>query len=307
MKLNASSSSSQNNSCCDDMEVKGLVVWREALHKVHTAAQLAMVQHALEASIAWDKSIMKAVSPPQNAQTVGNLMFLLQNCQFCHSGDNEDKLLLCDGCDKGYHTYCFRPKMETIPDGDWYCHQCLNQAKGEKNCIVPRGKWYCSNCVSKHPKKKSTRRSQSTTMPLTPTTTTTTTTTSPIKTTDESTTNSTESIPIRLNKELAPCRQVLDDLESHDEAWPFLLAVNTKQFPTYRKVIRNPMDLQTIGKRLSQNEYKSRDEFVSDVRLIFDNCETFNEDNSPVGKAGHTLRLFFETRWADLTSGKSQV
>jgi hypothetical protein len=43
----------------------------------------------------------------------------MQNCQFCHSGDNEDKLLLCDGCDKGYHTYCFKPKMENIPDGDW--------------------------------------------------------------------------------------------------------------------------------------------------------------------------------------------
>ena len=22
-------------------------------------------------------------------------------------------------CDKGYHTYCFKPKMENIPDGDW--------------------------------------------------------------------------------------------------------------------------------------------------------------------------------------------
>lgn len=48
-----------------------------------------------------------------------SFFFLLQNCQFCHSGDNEDKLLLCDGCDRGYHTYCFRPKMENIPDGDW--------------------------------------------------------------------------------------------------------------------------------------------------------------------------------------------
>lgn len=47
------------------------------------------------------------------------IIFVLQNCQFCHSGDNEDKLLLCDGCDRGYHTYCFRPKMENIPDGDW--------------------------------------------------------------------------------------------------------------------------------------------------------------------------------------------
>lgn len=42
-----------------------------------------------------------------------------QNCQFCHSGENEDKLLLCDSCDKGYHTYCFKPRMDKIPEGDW--------------------------------------------------------------------------------------------------------------------------------------------------------------------------------------------
>ena len=112
----------------------------------------------------------------------------LQNCQFCSSGDNEDKLLLCDSCDKGYHTYCFKPKMENIPEGDWYCYECVNKATGERNCIVcgkkvsttgsklilceicprvyhtdcihpqmnkvPRGKWYCTNCISKKPQKK---------------------------------------------------------------------------------------------------------------------------------------------------------
>lgn len=47
--------------------------------------------------------------------------------------------------------------------------------------------------------------------------------------------------------------------------------------------------------------YKSRDDFIADVRIIFDNCEIFNEDDSPVGKAGHCLRKFFEARWAELT------
>lgn len=41
---------------------KGLVIWREAVSKSQTAAQLSMALHMLEASIAWDKSIMKAVS-----------------------------------------------------------------------------------------------------------------------------------------------------------------------------------------------------------------------------------------------------
>lgn len=54
----------------------------------------------------------------------------------------------------------------------------------------------------------------------------------------------------KLIKELAPCKKILDDLESHEDAWPFLLPVNTKQFPTYKKIIKIPMDLSTIKKRL---------------------------------------------------------
>lgn len=37
------------------------------------------------------------------------------------------------------------------------------------------------------------------------------------------------------------------------------------------------------------------------MRQIFDNCEVFNEDDSPVGKAGHNMRKFFEMRWSELT------
>lgn len=47
--------------------------------------------------------------------------------------------------------------------------------------------------------------------------------------------------------------------------------------------------------------YKSRDEFCADVRQMFINCEVFNEDDSPVGKAGHAMRNFFESRWMEIT------
>ncbi len=46
-------------------------------------------------------------------------------------------------------------------------------------------------------------------------------------------------------------RTILDQLEAHEEAWSFLLPVITKQFPTYRKIIRSPMDLSTIRKKLN--------------------------------------------------------
>ena len=58
----------------------------------------------------------------------------------------------------------------------------------------------------------------------------------------------------RLAKELTPCRMLLDELEEQEESWPFLLPVNTKQFPTYRKIIRWPMDLSTIKRKLSDGQ-----------------------------------------------------
>ena len=39
---------------------------------------------------------------------------------------------------------------------------------------------------------------------------------------------------------------------------------------------------------------------IEEGRLIFDNCEFFNEDDSAIGKAGHKLRAFFETKWLKL-------
>ena len=101
-------------------------------------------------------------------------------------------------------------------------------------------------------------------------------------------------------KDLTPCRAVIEEMVTSDDSWPFLYPVNTKQFPTYKKIIKSPMDLMTIKKRLGDKTYRTRDDFCSDVRLIFSNCEVFNEDDSPVGKAGYAMKSLFNTRWAEL-------
>lgn len=51
--------------------------------------------------------------------------------------------------------------------------------------------------------------------------------------------------------------------------------------------------------------YKTRGDFASDVRLIFNNCQTFNEDDSEVGRSGHNMRKFFEARWKQLMLSSS--
>jgi len=301
---------------------RGLQTWRDAVRGAKNAAQLAMAFYILETSIAWDKSIMKA------------------SCQFCHGGDNENALLLCDGCDKGYHTYCFKPPITVIPEGDWYCYECINKATGLRHCLVcggqegtnlvhcsscprayhtncinpamaktPRGKWHCPGCNMKSPKKKFKKPSQIFNSEMDDNQTSS--SQPPSAETSLVEENLTETLKhnkkknsrsSKIDKDLSICHTLLSELGGHEDCWPFLTPVNTKQFPTYKKIIRIPMDISTIRKKLNDGMYKLREEFREDVNLIFHNCEIFNEDDSPVGKSGHNMKVFFESRWAELTN-----
>lgn len=57
-------------------------------------------------------------------------------CKVCGKGDNDEKLLLCDGCDAGYHTFCVSPPLEEIPSGDWFCQNCTSQGKHQKRSLT---------------------------------------------------------------------------------------------------------------------------------------------------------------------------
>ena len=45
-----------------------------------------------------------------------------------------------------------------------------------------------------------------------------------------------------------------------------------------RAVIQNPMDFQTMLKKVKQKHYKSKREFKDDLDLIWSNCLTYNAD-----------------------------
>ena len=52
-------------------------------------------------------------------------------CQYCGSREDEDRMLLCDGCDAAWHLWCLNPPLTCVPTGDWYCQQCepIGQAR----------------------------------------------------------------------------------------------------------------------------------------------------------------------------------
>ncbi|KIJ37372.1 hypothetical protein M422DRAFT_260033 [Sphaerobolus stellatus SS14] len=48
-----------------------------------------------------------------------------ENCEICQEKNDDSNMLLCDGCDCGFHIYCLDPPLQSIPKGQWYCHTCL--------------------------------------------------------------------------------------------------------------------------------------------------------------------------------------
>ncbi|NXK67181.1 UHRF1 ligase, partial [Sylvietta virens] len=49
-------------------------------------------------------------------------------CHLCGGKQDPDKQLMCDECDMAFHIYCLNPPLSRIPDEDWYCPECRNDA-----------------------------------------------------------------------------------------------------------------------------------------------------------------------------------
>ena len=47
-------------------------------------------------------------------------------CQSCFGKGDGDRMLLCDDCNQGFHTFCLQPPLKAVPEGDWWCSTCRN-------------------------------------------------------------------------------------------------------------------------------------------------------------------------------------
>ncbi|XP_061103085.1 PHD and RING finger domain-containing protein 1-like isoform X2 [Conger conger] len=55
-----------------------------------------------------------------------NVDFEQTSCEVCGRSDREDCLLLCDGCDAGYHIECLTPPLDAVPVEEWFCPECTS-------------------------------------------------------------------------------------------------------------------------------------------------------------------------------------
>jgi len=48
-------------------------------------------------------------------------------CEVCGLGEPDESIIICDGCDLGYHLECLRPALTQVPTGAWFCDCCCNK------------------------------------------------------------------------------------------------------------------------------------------------------------------------------------
>ena len=95
----------------------------------------------------------------------------------------------------------------------------------------------------------------------------------------------------------AKCSELLKGLQTHQHGWVFNAPVDPVELglPDYFEIIKRPMDLGTIQKKLESGGYHSIEDFTSDTNLTFDNAMTYNEDGSVVYEMAKELKTKFES------------
>ncbi|XP_044157637.1 bromodomain testis-specific protein [Bufo gargarizans] len=95
---------------------------------------------------------------------------------------------------------------------------------------------------------------------------------------------------------------VLKTLWKHNFSWPFQQPVDAAKLnlPDYYKIIKNPMDLSTIRKRLEYNYYPRALDCTQDFNAMFTNCYIYNKPGDDIVLMAQELEKVFMQKIADM-------
>uniref|UniRef100_A0A9J7YX58 Tyrosine-protein kinase BAZ1B n=1 Tax=Cyprinus carpio carpio TaxID=630221 RepID=A0A9J7YX58_CYPCA len=208
--------------------------WKAAVREAQTFSRMHVLLGMLDACIKWDMSA-------ENAR-----------CKVCRRKGEDDKLILCDECNKAFHLFCLRPALYRIPAGEWLCPACqptTARRSSRVRGIVLLGTIYkCSlsvvDCVQVRKSSKSLSKKQAI--------------------------------------EVEKCEEILQKLIKYRHSWPFREPVSAEEAEDYQDIIRCPMDFTTMQDKFKSSQYQSASDFLEDVKLIFSNAEEYNQPDSDV-------------------------
>ncbi|XP_077005157.1 bromodomain-containing protein 3 [Tamandua tetradactyla] len=109
----------------------------------------------------------------------------------------------------------------------------------------------------------------------------------------------------KLSEHLRHCESILKEMLSKKHAayaWPFYKPVDAEalELHDYHDIIKHPMDLSTVKKKMDSREYPDAQGFAADIRLMFSNCYKYNPPDHEVVAMARKLQDVFEMRFAKM-------
>uniref|UniRef100_A0A1B0CFF1 Putative bromodomain-containing protein 4 n=1 Tax=Lutzomyia longipalpis TaxID=7200 RepID=A0A1B0CFF1_LUTLO len=104
-------------------------------------------------------------------------------------------------------------------------------------------------------------------------------------------------------------KTVITAVWKHRHSWPFLQPVDAKNLnlPDYHKIIKQPMDLGTIKKRLENNYYTTSKECIQDFNIMFSNCYVYNQPDEDVVLMAQILEKLFLNKVARMPKEEFEI
>uniref|UniRef100_A0A8C8EVT4 Tyrosine-protein kinase BAZ1B n=1 Tax=Oncorhynchus tshawytscha TaxID=74940 RepID=A0A8C8EVT4_ONCTS len=225
--------------------------WKTAIREAQTFSRMHVLLGMLDACIKWDMSA-------ENAR-----------CKVCRRKGEDDKLILCDECNKAFHLFCLRPALYRIPQGEWLCPAC--QPAVQRRCS--RGRNYNEDTEEEEDSEDEEE--------------------SETEDSDEEDKEDNDYKAVghscdsktgvrRQALELERSEEILQKLVKFRYSWPFREPVSVEEAEDYFDIISSPMDFQTMQVKFSEGQYRHAQDFLEDVKLVFSNAEEYNQTGSSV-------------------------
>ncbi|VDM19477.1 unnamed protein product, partial [Wuchereria bancrofti] len=108
------------------------------------------------------------------------------------------------------------------------------------------------------------------------------------------------------------CQRLVNELftkKCKSFTWPFLEPVDVEglKLEDYYDIVKNPMDLGTIRRKLDAKQYATPEELRADVILVCENCYKYNPTSDPIHQHGRALQKYFEDKWRQMPEEPSTV
>lgn len=273
--------------------------WKTAIREAQTFSRMHVLLGMLDACIKWDMSA-------ENAR-----------CKVCRKKE-DDKLILCDECNKAFHLYCLRPVLYRIPAGEWLCPACQptlarrgsrtrnynedtdeeedeesEDDSDEENEDDEEDSYYKSIGHSLRPRKKKNKQFSSRSKgsskngskkhsPSSGRGSKQRAAPGSPADIDELVRQSSRTGVSRQVLEIEQCEEILQKLVKFRHSWPFREPVSTDEAEDYLDIISSPMDFQTMLGKFSEGQYRHAQDFLEDMKLVFSNAEEYNQTGSSV-------------------------